>query len=55
MLLIFFVLILNFSFVGFGKIINYTKYKLSFPTNDAAKRSVYLALKEIIKKMDNAN
>jgi transposase-like protein len=33
-----------------GKIRKYTKNKLSFPTDDAVKKSVYLALNEITKK-----
>ena len=33
-----------------GKIRKYTKNKLSFPTDDAVKKSVYLALKEATKK-----
>ena len=33
-----------------GKIRKYTKNKLSFPTDDAVKKSVYLALNEISKK-----
>ena len=33
-----------------GKIRKYTKNKLSFPTDDAVKKSVYLALGEITKK-----
>jgi transposase-like protein len=33
-----------------GKIRKYTKNKLSFPTDDAVKKSVYLALTEITKK-----
>ena len=33
-----------------GKIRKYTKNKLSFPTDDAVKKSVYLALMEAIKK-----
>lgn len=38
-----------------GKIRKYTKNKLSFPTDDAVLKSVYLALREVTKKMDNAN
>ena len=33
-----------------GKIRKYTKNKLSFPTNEAVKKSVYLALMEATKK-----
>ena len=33
-----------------GKIRKYTKNKLSFPTDDAVKKSVYLALREATKK-----
>ena len=33
-----------------GKIRKYTKNKLSFPTDDAVKKSVYLALNEVTKK-----
>jgi transposase-like protein len=33
-----------------GKIRKYTKNKLSFPTDDALKKSVYLAINEIEKK-----
>jgi len=33
-----------------GKIRKYTKNKLSFPTDDAVKKSVFLALNEITKK-----
>ena len=33
-----------------GKIRKYTKNKLSFPTDDAVKKSVHLALKEATKK-----
>ncbi len=33
-----------------GKIRKYTKNKLSFPTDDAVKKSVYLALNQITKK-----
>ena len=33
-----------------GKIRKYTKNKLSFPTDDAVKKSVYLAINEITKK-----
>jgi len=33
-----------------GKIRKYTKNKLSFPTDDAVKKSVYLALTEVTKK-----
>lgn len=33
-----------------GKIRKYTKNKLSFPTNEAVKKSVYLALREAAKK-----
>ena len=33
-----------------GKIRKYTKYKLSFPTDDAVLKSVYLALREATKK-----
>lgn len=33
-----------------GKIRKYTKNKLSFPTDDAVKKSVYLALREVTKK-----
>ena len=33
-----------------GKIRKYTKNKLSFPTDEAVKKSVYLALGEITKK-----
>lgn len=33
-----------------GKIRKYTKAKLSFPTDDALKKSVYLAIIEIEKK-----
>jgi len=33
-----------------GKIRKYTKNKLSFPTDDALKKSVYLALREATKK-----
>ena len=38
-----------------GKILKYTKSKLSFPTGDATLQSVYLALSEISKKLDDAN
>jgi len=33
-----------------GKIRKYTKNKLSFPTDEAVKRSVYLALSQVTKK-----
>jgi len=33
-----------------GKIRKYTKNKLSFPTDEAVKKSVYLALREVTKK-----
>ncbi len=33
-----------------GKIRKYTKSKLSFPTDDAARKSIWLALQEIEKK-----
>ncbi|BDD02489.1 IS256 family transposase [Persicobacter psychrovividus] len=33
-----------------GKIRKYTKNKLSYPTDDAVKKSVYLALREVTKK-----
>ena len=33
-----------------GKISKYTKNKMSFPTDDAVIKSVYLALKEATKK-----
>ena len=33
-----------------GKIRKYTKNKMSFPTDDAVKKSVYLALMEATKK-----
>src|SRR5690606_21521683 len=33
-----------------GKIRKYTKNKLSFPTDEAVKKSVYLALNEVTKK-----
>ncbi|AIG33170.1 hypothetical protein IA01_10670 [Flavobacterium psychrophilum] len=33
-----------------GKIRKYTKNKMSFPTDDAVLKSVYLALKEATKK-----
>ena len=33
-----------------GKIRKYTKSKLSFPTDDAVKKTVYLSLMEIEKK-----
>ena len=33
-----------------GKIRKYTKNKLSFPTDDAVKKSVYLALNQVAKK-----
>ena len=39
-------LIENFN----GKIRKYTKNKLSFPTNEAVMKSVYLAIREITKK-----
>ena len=35
-----------------GKIRKYTKNKLSFPTNDAVIKSVYLAVREASKKWD---
>ena len=38
-----------------GKIRKYTKNKLSFSTDDAVKKSVYLALREATKKNDYAN
>ncbi|MFY0253965.1 transposase [Chitinophaga sp. 30R24] len=38
-----------------GKIRKYTKNKLSFPTDDAVLKSVYLALREVSKKMDHAH
>jgi len=34
----------------YGKIRKYTKNKLSFPTDDALKKSVYPAISEIEKK-----
>lgn len=36
-----------------GKIRKYTKNKLSFPNDDAVKKTVYLALMEIQKKWNN--
>ncbi len=33
-----------------GKIRKYTKNKLSFPTDDAVKKSVYLALTQVTKR-----
>ena len=33
-----------------GKIRKYTKNKLSFPTDEALKKSVYLAINEVTKK-----
>lgn len=36
-----------------GKIRKYTKNKLSFPTDDAVMKSVYLAVKEATKKWSN--
>ena len=33
-----------------GKIIKYTKNKLSFPTDDSVMKSVYLAVREATKK-----
>ncbi len=38
-----------------GKIRKYTKNKMAFPTDDALKKSVYLALMQITKKMDATN
>ena len=37
-----------------GKIRKYTKNKLSFPTDQAVMKSVFLAVREATKKMDNA-
>jgi len=37
-----------------GKIRKYTKNKLSFPTDEAVKKSVYLALGEVTKKWTQA-
>jgi transposase-like protein len=37
-----------------GKIRKYTKNKLSFPTDDAVKKSVYLAIGEVTKKWTQA-
>src|SRR5690606_19014891 len=38
-----------------GKVRKYTKNKMSFPSDDAVLKSVFLALKEATKKMDYAN
>jgi len=38
-----------------GKIRKYTNNKLSFPDDQAVVKSVYLALREITKKMDAAS
>ena len=39
-----------FYIISFGKIRKYTKSKLSFPSDDAVKKTVYLSLMEIEKK-----
>ena len=38
-----------------GKIRKYTKNKMAFPTDDALKKSVYLSLMQISKKMDTTD